>query len=175
MNCSAEGTSASLCVHSPFAADNTLIVESNWAAASRVRCKVCGGCSYIQKRGQLIPETCVCHGAPEARKPESRTPVHTENNMPAQEISSQRITQLLALGDAIAKVTYSPSYRGSTFEEQKPFVDLTLMRPALIENNVYSPAESFRLYLDTASVLALLNALLGKKVNEIQDGIQGSG
>lgn len=55
--------SAPKCVHSPYAADNTLIVESHWSANTRIRCSLCGGCAYISKHGKIEPETCDCHKA----------------------------------------------------------------------------------------------------------------
>lgn len=54
------------CQHGPFEEGSTLIVESHWAAGSRIRCKVCGGCAAISGKGRIKPETRECHSAAEA-------------------------------------------------------------------------------------------------------------
>jgi len=59
-------TATKACEHNPFAVSNTLIIESNWAAGTRIRCTVCSGCSEINHKGQVKPQTCACHAAPEA-------------------------------------------------------------------------------------------------------------
>lgn len=52
------------CLHDPYHANNTLIVESHWGAGSRIRCIACGGCAAIGKQGAVVPETCECHSPP---------------------------------------------------------------------------------------------------------------
>ena len=43
------------CKHDPLQA-NTLVVESNWAAGVRIRCKRCGNTAYVGKKGRVTPE-----------------------------------------------------------------------------------------------------------------------
>jgi len=50
------------CKHDVFDPKNTLVVESNPFSGSRIRCKKCGACSWIKKRGRIEPQTCECHG-----------------------------------------------------------------------------------------------------------------
>lgn len=52
------------CLHDPYHANNTLIVEAHWCAGSRIRCIACGGCAAIGKQGAVVPETCECHSPP---------------------------------------------------------------------------------------------------------------
>ena len=61
---SAHGTNEqrNACRHDVFDLKNTLVVESNMFSGSRIRCKKCGACAWIGKRGRIEPQTCECHG-----------------------------------------------------------------------------------------------------------------
>jgi hypothetical protein len=43
------------CSHSPFAASNSLIVESHWALGVRIRCGICGKTADVGKKGVVTP------------------------------------------------------------------------------------------------------------------------
>lgn len=69
---------ADQCCHDPFNRKNTLIVESHPWAGVRIRCKQCGACASVGKRGKVKPEICECHSG--KNEPPSFSPNFDERN-----------------------------------------------------------------------------------------------
>src|ERR1700683_1442577 len=43
------------CRHDPFGPNNSVVVESHWAAGVRLRCRNCGFTSHVTKNGRCTP------------------------------------------------------------------------------------------------------------------------
>lgn len=103
------------CVHNPYDPRNTLVVESHWAAGTRIRCSVCFGCAAVDKHGAIKPEDCECHRAAPESPPSNEYLYLCEkcapNGLSAEEFATKPLTATCLVCGADAERWYMSTRR----------------------------------------------------------------